>query len=163
MNWHLIHTKPRQEKLALLNLQQQGYECYLPTFSVEKVHQSAVTVVAEPLFPRYLFIRLDQGKSAKSWSPIRSTKGVNRLVSFGNEPAKIDEQLVNILRTQENVAQPQRLFSSGERVLIEEGPFTGIEALYQIADGERRAMVLVEMLNKPVYMRVNCSHLRKIG
>ena len=88
MHWYLVQTKPRQEQCALDNLQRQGYECYLPTLRAEKIRQGAVAVVAEPLFPRYLFIRLSQENSAPSWAPIRSTKGVTRLVSFGVEPAK---------------------------------------------------------------------------
>ncbi len=75
MHWYLVHTKPRQEKCALENLQRQGFQCYLPTLPAEKLRQGVLTVADEPLFPRYLFIRLGQGDSAKSWAPIRSTKG----------------------------------------------------------------------------------------
>lgn len=165
INWYLIHTKPRQEKRALLNLQQQGYECYLPVIASEKLTRGALSIVDEPLFPRYLFILLDHGESAKSWSPIRSTKGVNRLVSFGVEPAKVDAGLVDMLRINEEIihAQPQRLFSAGDRVLVTEGAFAGIEAVYQMADGERRAMVLIELLSRPVKMSVSPAVLRKIG
>ncbi|MDR2613721.1 MAG: transcription/translation regulatory transformer protein RfaH, partial [Candidatus Accumulibacter sp.] len=66
MHWYLVHTKPKQEKCALQNLEWQGYECYLPIVPSEKVRQNALTFVDEPLFPRYLFIRLGQGRSDKS-------------------------------------------------------------------------------------------------
>ena len=97
MHWYLVHTKPRQEKCALENLHRQGYQCYLPTIPAEKLRQGLLTVADEPLFPRYLFIRLGQGDTAKSWAPIRSTKGVSRLVSFGVEPAKVADNLVEAL------------------------------------------------------------------
>lgn len=74
MHWYLIHTKPRQEKCALENLERQGYACYLPMLPTEKLRQRILTIGEEPLFPRYLFIQLDSGALAKSWSPIRSTK-----------------------------------------------------------------------------------------
>lgn len=54
MHWYLVHTKPKQEKCAFQNLQQQGYRCYLPMLPVEKLHLGNLTVVDEPLFPRYL-------------------------------------------------------------------------------------------------------------
>jgi hypothetical protein len=38
---------------------------------------------------------------AKSRAPIRSTKDVSRLVSFGIEPARVDYGLTELLRTQE--------------------------------------------------------------
>ncbi len=163
MNWYLLHTKPRQEKCALENLQWQSYQCYLPTILSEKLRQGRLTVVKEPLFPRYLFIRLGLGDSAKSWAPIRSTRGVSRLVTFGTKPARVDDGLIEVLRTKEALVQtePKRFFQPGERVYLTEGPFAGIEGIYQIPDGERRVMVLIELLNKPVAVSIAPSSLRK--
>jgi transcriptional antiterminator RfaH len=164
MYWYVVHTKPRQEQRALLNLEQQGYACYLPTLAVEKIRQGALTVEDEPLFPRYLFIQLDSNQSGKSWSPIRSTKGVSRLVTFGTEPAKVDPQLIDTLRQRPaNLSpEPQRLFNPGERVIIAGGPFVGLEAVYQMTDGERRAMVLIELLSKPTRLTVLPAQLRRV-
>ncbi len=165
MHWYLIHTKPRQEKCALDNLQRQGYQCYLPTLPSEKLRQGLLTVADEPLFPRYLFIKLGHGDSAKSWSPIRSTKGVSRLVSFGGEPARVDDGLIELLRSQEALvqAEPARLFAQGERVRLMEAPFAGVEGIYQMPDGERRVMVLIEVMSRPVTVRVLPCSLRKVG
>lgn len=163
MHWYLVHTKPGQEKCALENLQRQGYQCYLPTIPSEKLRQGLLRVANIPLFPRYLFIRLGQGDSAKSWVPIRSTRGVSRLVSFGVEPAKVDDGLIALLQRHEATAQlePERLFKPGERVRLTEAPFSGIEGVYQMADGERRVMVLIEILSKPVSVRAAPASLRK--
>lgn len=165
MSWYLVHTKPRQERCALQNLEQQGYTCYLPVFPTEKLFQGKLTVCDGPLFPRYLFIRLEQCGSTKGWGPIRSTKGVSRLVSFGVEPAKVDERLIAWLKIRENadLLQPQRLFVAGERVRLTEGAFAGIEGIYQMAEGDSRVMVLIELLSKPVRMSVSPASLRKIG
>ena len=91
-----------------------------------------LTVTGEPLFPRYFFIRLGLGDSAQRWAPIRSTKGVRRLVSFGVEPAKVADSLVEALRAQEASvrAEPERLFKLGERGRLTEAPFTGIQGIY---------------------------------
>lgn len=163
MHWYLVHTKPRQEMSALQNLEQQGYRCYLPTLSVEKLRKGGMIVTDEPLFPRYLFICLGTGDSAKSWAPIRSTRGVSRLVSFGVEPTKVDDGLIELLNAQEASVQgaPKRLFGPGERVLLTEAPFSGIEGVYQMADGDRRVMVLIEFLSKPVAVRVELRGLRR--
>jgi transcriptional antiterminator RfaH len=163
MNWYLVHTKLRQEKIALENLDRQGYQCYLPTMPSEKLRQGVLTVADKPLFPRYLFIRLGQGDSSRSWAPIRSTKGVSRLVSFGIEPARVDDNLIELLRTQEASVQtkPERLFKAGERVRLTEAPFAGIEGIYQIADGERRVMVLIEILSRTVAVHVAPASVRK--
>ena len=163
MYWYLVHTKPRQEKCALENLERQGYQCYLPTLPSEKLRQGLLTVSDEPLFPRYLFIRLGREDSAKSWAPIRSTKGVSQLVSFGVEPAKVEDGLIELLRVHEASvqAEPDRLFNPGERVRLTEGLFAGIEGIYQMTDSECRVMVLIEILSKPMAIRVAPTGLRK--
>jgi len=165
MHWYLVHTKPRQENCALENLERQGYACYLPTLRVEKLRQGSLTDVEEPLFPRYLFIRLDHENSGQSWAPIRSTRGVCRLVSFGAEPARVDDDLIDLLKTRVANAQsaPQPLFSSGERVWLTGAPFAGVEGLYQMADGQQRAMVLIELLSRSVRVPVALVSLRKAG
>jgi transcriptional antiterminator RfaH len=164
MRWYLVHTKPRQEKSALENLQRQGYECYFPTLRSEKLRLGLLTVADEALFPRYLFIRLGQDVSSRSWGPIRSTRGVSKLVSFGFEPAKVDDRLIALIRAHEASirAEPSRLFAQGERVRITEAPFAGIEGVFQMADGESRVMVLIEILSTPVAVRVAPISLRKI-
>lgn len=164
MHWYLVHTKPRQEKCALQNLGQQGYECYLPVLSIEKLRGSVLAVADEALFPRYLFVRLGQGESAKSWSPIRSTKGVSRLVSFGSIPAKVDDRIVDFLKAQEALHRsPVPMFDQGERVRVAEGAFAGIEGVFQMLDGDRRAMVLIELLSKPVSVGVSLANLRRVS
>ena len=165
MHWYLIHTKPRQENIALENLQQQGYTCYLPLLNVEKIRRGKLAVVLEALFPRYLFIQLDTALSSQSWTPIRSTKGVNRLVAFGGQPAKVDEVLISVLkRTEKN--HPERLlkmFAAGDKVQLTHGSFAGLEGIYQMAEGESRAMVLIEILSKPVLIAVEPVELRKLA
>ncbi len=165
MHWYLIHTKPRQELRALENLQRQGYECYLPLLPTEKIQQKLVAIVDEPLFPRYLFIRLDSSQSGKSWAPIRSTLGVSKLVTFGMEPAKVDHALIEFLRESEAKIseKPQRLFDVGDRLLVTDGPFAGIEAIYQMSNGEGRVMVLIELLSKPVKVVMAPQSLKKVS
>lgn len=165
MQWYLIHTKPRQEVCALENLQRQGYECYLPQLVVEKLRNGVVTKCEEPLFPRYLFIRLGLGDTARSWVPIRSTRGVSRLVSFGDSPAQISGALVASIRSSEAERQalPVPLFSPGEKVSLCEGALAGLEGIYQMTDGEARVMVLIELLSRPTKLSVSPATLRKIG
>jgi transcriptional antiterminator RfaH len=57
--------------------------------------------------------------------------------------------------------EPERLFMHGESVRLTEAPFAGIEGIYQMADGERRVMVLIEILSKSVAVRVSPASLLK--
>lgn len=163
-NWYLVYSKPRQELCSLENLERQGFECFLPLISVEKLRRKVIVVVQEPLFPRYLFIRLDASQEGRSWNPIRSTTGVSRLVTFGQMPAKVDDQLVEIIRsTVSDASVRQRHFEPGEHVRINDGPFAGLEAVYQMPDGEARVMVLIDILSKKVSLSIEPPSLSKIA
>jgi transcriptional antiterminator RfaH len=161
--WYLVYTKPRQEGTALINLECQGYQCYLPQLRTEKIRRRKAEIVTESLFPRYLFVRLDTSGNGKSWSPIRSTFGVSQLVHFGGRPAKVNNQLVELLRVREQARPTKSLFDIGDAVMITDGPFAGFEAIYQTADAERRSMILLEILSKSVSMQIDIARLRKVG
>lgn len=163
--WYLVHTKGRQEDTAITNLQRQNFRCYMPMLYVEKVRRGKPVVVAEPIFPSYVFVQLDTSGQGQSWSPIRSTLGVRDLVKFGGYPAKVDTDLITGLHEREQLQQsnPQALFATGDKVIITDGLFAGIEAIYQTSDAERRSMILLSMLNKPVPMRIEPGKLRKCG
>ena len=161
--WYLVHTKPRQEEVALANLERQGYQCYLPQMRIERIRRRKAEIATEPMFPRYLFIRLDSSDQGKSWSPIRSTLGVSQLVHFGARAAKVDDTLVDLLRQREQATPTEAMFQSGDSVVITDGPFAGIEAIYQTADAERRAFILLDILSKPVPMQIAVGRLRKAG
>ena len=163
--WYVIHTKPRQEARALTNLVQQGYQCFLPMITLERLSRGRVNLVEEPLFPRYLFICLDHGRHGQNWAPIRSTVGVSGLVTFGSSPARMHPDLIDaLLLQQEGLSEaPERLFQNGERLLIGGGAFAGLEAVYQMASGDNRAMVLIELMGKLAPMQIAPSSLRKMA
>ena len=156
MLWYAVHSRPKQEIRALENLQNQGFEAWLPLITVEKLRRGRLAEVTEPMFSRYLFIRLDTEQT--NWAPIRSTLGVSRLVSFGNRPAPIADNLIQALRPMPDRA-PERLLQAGQAVRMIDGPLKGLEAVYKQADGELRAMVLVDLMSKQHSVLVEMQHL----
>ena len=80
------------------------------------------------------------------------------------KPAKVPDPLVEALRAQETamLSEPVRFFKQGDQVRLTGAPFAGIEAVYQMADGDRRVVVLLEILSKPVAVRVPVASLRKV-
>src|SRR4051794_22014156 len=90
--WYVVHSKLRQERRALEHLGRQGYSCYLPMLRVERRRLSHKLDSTEPLFPRYLFIRLDD--VVTNWHPIRSTRGVDQLVCCNGRPLPLKDEIV---------------------------------------------------------------------
>jgi transcriptional antiterminator RfaH len=157
--WYVVHTKPRQETRALENLQNQGFNCFLPTMQVQKLSNQKVQTITEPMFSRYLFIQLDD--TTQNWGPIRSTLGVSKLVSFGPLPAKVPPELIDFLK-EAPVEALERMFAPGDNVQIATGPLQGLEGQYIAHDGEARAFVLVDLLGQPQKLRMAVEGLRAI-
>jgi len=170
-----VHTKARQEETAVTNLERQNYRCYMPMIHLEKIRRGKSVIVEEPMFPSYVFVQLENSENGKgisdgsgkgqSWTPIRSTLGVRDLVRFGGQSPKVDPDLIAALLEREQLQQttPQALFAAGDKVVVTEGAFAGLEAIYQTADAECRSMILLNLLNKPVQMRIEPGRLRKVG
>jgi transcriptional antiterminator RfaH len=158
--WYVVQTKPRQEFRALEQLHNQGYVCFLPTLQAERIRNGKLQTCHEPLFTRYLFIQLDSTSS--NWSPIRSTRGVTHLVAFGGRFATMPDACVEALRNGRPSMQ-RRLFEPGERVSITCGPFAGLEGIYQLPDGEARALVLIELMSQPQRLKFAVDMLRKVA
>lgn len=146
--WYVLQSKPRQAERAQLNLERQGYNVLLPRITVERVQRQRRHLVEEPLFPNYLFIRLQRW--VDNWYPLRSTRGVARLVAFGHEPIAVDQQLIDAIvqRCAQSVGPPD--LQPGQAVQILDGPFAGLSAIFKAAQGEQRVHLLLELLQRPV-------------
>ncbi|MCP3673942.1 MAG: transcriptional activator RfaH, partial [Gammaproteobacteria bacterium] len=86
-SWYLLQCKPREETRASENLENQGFTTFLPEISIAKKTKVGFTETEAPLFPGYLFIKLNN--EVDNCAPIRSTRGVNKLVSFGQTAAVV--------------------------------------------------------------------------
>jgi transcriptional antiterminator RfaH len=169
MHWYLVFTKPRREQVALEHLERQGYRCYLPQWQVEKKKRGRITSawarITEPLFPRYLFIELDTGATGPSWAPIRSTTGVTSLVRFGLQPAKAPVGLIDTLRALEaqHAQSAARPLEPGDLVSLREGPFAGLQAVYQCQDSNARITLLLEVMHRPVRVQVEAGAVFRLA
>ena len=161
-HWYAIHTKPRQESLAAENLRHQAFEIYLPKIKQPRRQRLKWKDTIEPLFPRYLFIRLELGSD--NIAPIRSTRGVSRLVSFSGLPATVPDPFIDALRQltdpdTELLPTEETLFEAGKTVTIVDGPLQGLEAIFKAHDGEQRSIILLDILGKTQQIRIDRGHL----
>lgn len=158
-NWHLLFSRPRQEWRAKDNLTRQGYTIFLPTLLAEKIQTGRKVEAEEPLFPRYLFIQLDDIHS--NWLPIRSTLGVASLVRFGDHYCRVPEPIVSGLMLAER--QKRNLLELGAPVKVMAGPFNGLEGIYQQPDGSQRVLVLMHLFSKPQSISLPITDVQGAG
>ncbi len=155
--WYLVQSKPRNETRALENLVRQGYETYLPLIEVERLQRGKLLRKQEPLFPRYLFLHLEEGND--NWGPIRSTLGVAGMVRFGQAFAAVPDPVIEAIRERTQEIRGM-LFATGDAVQVVSGPLVGLEGVFEIADGEQRSFVLLDFMQKQQRISLSTADLR---
>jgi transcriptional antiterminator RfaH len=160
--WYLAKTKPRQEEIALVNLERQGYLVRLPRVTslrrsskraTEETPASQASQMTQVLFPGYIFFAPQHAE--QSIAPVRSTLGIARVVRFGLEPAKISDRLLEdiLAFVDQTERSPGGLLAhlsqivEGAAVLVRDGPFSGLSGLVSRV-GSQRVMVLLEIMGK---------------
>jgi transcriptional antiterminator RfaH len=157
-HWYVIQTKPRQEAIAEANLQRQSFEIYLPLIKEPKRCRGKWTELILPLFPRYLFARLDLNRD--NIAPIRSTHGVTSLIKFGEFIRPVPD---NFIQELQDTADPttglhqahKSLFKKGDEVTVLAGPLAGVRGVFQATSGSERVSILLEMLGRPNTILLN--------
>jgi transcriptional antiterminator RfaH len=149
-SWYLIRSKPRQEPIAQMHLERQGFCVFLPRVLQHARIRGRWIDRVEPLFPRYLFV---EDATGRSLGPVRSTIGVADIVRFGADYARVPAEIVRRLADRANpetglheLRKP--LFTPGTRVRVAEGPFKGIEGIFECHEGAERVMILLDVLGR---------------
>jgi transcriptional antiterminator RfaH len=161
--WYVVHAQPNAETKAVRHLENQGFRPYLPRYRKRRRHARRVEEVAAPLFPRYLFVRLDL--AAERWRAIRSTVGVTDLVCHGEAPAPVPDGIVEAIKASEDerglvVLRAAADFHKGDKVTITEGALEGCIGLVESMSDNERIIVLLELLGREVCVRVPPAALR---
>ena len=151
--WYVVQTHIHAEKKAATHLARQGFSIYLPRYLKRRRHARRIETVEAALFPRYLFVAIDQ--MTQRWRAIQSTIGVTHLVRNGDEPAAVPAAVVDALRRREDerglIALDLRpRFSPGDKVRVVDGVFSACLGLFEgMADRERVA-ILLDLLGRKV-------------
>ncbi|MFJ5162114.1 transcription/translation regulatory transformer protein RfaH [Pantoea sp. NPDC088449] len=158
-NWYVAQTKHAQEKRARQHLEDQGVTCLLPVFSRVRLRNGRVRDIApQPLFPGYLFVRFDP--DVVHTTAIKGTRGISTLISFGGLPSVVPDHVITQLEAGwEGAPVTTDAPVNGDRVMIEDGAFEGLEAVWCEPDGMKRAILLLTLMNRQVRVPVE-SHLR---
>lgn len=158
--WYVVHTQANSEAKAARNLEQQGYEVYLPYYLKRRSHARKIEKVAAPLFPRYLFVRIDMAK--QRWRSIQSTLGVSYLVANGQNPVPVTHDVLALLKAREDergfirVDHAPRL-SLGEKVRVLAGAFADSFGLFDGLGDRDRVAVLLDFLGRKVRVSLDAE------
>jgi transcriptional antiterminator RfaH len=148
--WYALQSKPNKEDALFEQLQNQGVEVFFPRIRVNPVNPRAKKVKA--YFPGYMFVYTNLqeiGVSTFQWMPF-----ARGMVVFDQEPATVPESLISAIRKrveQVNAAGGEVFegLHKGETVVIQDGPFAGYEAIFDLRlTGSERVRVLIKLLSQ---------------
>lgn len=151
--WYLLYCKRNEQKRALQHLMNQNVKCFYPTIKIEKVMRSKLQWIEEPMFPSYIFVNFDY-QQGPTFTSIRSTRGVVDFVRIGGLPKEVPSALIDDMKS----LAPQAVstsISKGDKVYVKSGKFSGVEAIFQEWDGEKRAIMLITMLSTYVPVSID--------
>ncbi len=158
LRWYALAVKPRHDKSVAHTLEGKGYQALAPTYRKRHVYGSRSKETDLPLFPGYVFCRLQVSKRL----PVLVTPGVIQFVGAGRSPLAIDEAEIASLR-QAILAgaplQPYPFLQAGHRVRIEEGSLAGVRGVVVSLKQGPRVVLSISLLQRSVLLEIECGRV----
>ena len=142
--WYALQTHPLQEERASENLDALGVETFAPRYKEQRSnpHTGRPVYFTRSLFPRYLLARFAAGPMLRK---VWLTRGVCKVVGFGDGPAPVGDEIVALIRSRidkDGLVQLNEELKNGD--VIRQGPLAHIEGIFarDIEDGARVQLLL---------------------
>ena len=152
--WFALQVKSRYEHMVATHLGGRGYERFLPLYKCRRRWSDRFKEIEQPLFPGYVFCRLDLSNRL----PVLMTPGVTLIVGAGKVPVPIDE--AEMIAIQAAVSsglrsEPWPFLQIGQRVKMNYGPLCGLEGILVDVRGRHHLMLSVTLLQRSIAVQVD--------
>jgi transcription antitermination factor NusG len=161
-NWYAIHVFPQHEKSAQKHLDMREIESFLPAYETVRVWKNRQRVkLILPLFPTYLFVRINSRERAK----VLQSPGVLRIVGNGREHVPLPDSDVEFLRSDfcRRRIEPYSDLVIGERVRIKSGVMQGLQGTLVRKSNSMRFVMTLELINQHAAIEVDAPDLERIA
>ena len=152
--WFAVRVKSNYEKPVSAMLRGKGFEEFLPTYRAKRQWSDRIKVLDLPLFPGYLFCRIDLSRRL----PLLTTPGFLYLVGKGMTPEPVDEAEVTAIQTVVSSGLPAMPWPAvvvGQKVRLARGPLRGIEGVVAKIADENRIYVNATLLQRSISVQVD--------
>lgn len=160
--WFALRVRSNFERVAATHLRDRGFEEFSPTYRTERQWSDRKKQVDQFLFPGYVFCRLNP----EDRLPVLSIPGTVGLIGFGKGPAAIPDQEIEAVRKMIGaglLVGPWPFLATGQTVLIERGPLTGVEGILQQIKKTFRLVVSIQLLQRSVSAEVDRAWIRPVS
>ena len=159
--WLVLNIKPKEGKRAEENLLNQGYEPYFPVLHSSQLSKTKTVIKKQAMFPGYAFLKSEPNLEIK---PVRSTRGVIKIIRFGDKYPVLDNQVIQSFKEVEieSINNPNKeSYRIGEFIEILTGPLKDQEAVITATISEQRVEILFSLLNRAHTIQVDTSIISK--
>jgi transcription antitermination factor NusG len=156
--WFAAYTIPRHEKHVQELLTERGIENFLPLYrSTRQWKKSSPAVLDLPLFPTYVFVRIEQ----MARGTVLGMPGVVSIVGSPNKPWPLPDSEMEGLRLgiQTQKIEPHPYLRFGERVRIKSGLMCGVEGILIRKKNEFRVVLTLDTIMRSVAVEVNVDDI----
>jgi transcription elongation factor/antiterminator RfaH len=163
-SWFVLHTKSRFENVVYDGLIKKNIEAFLPKMKVPSKRKDRKLMIHTPLFPGYVFVRTDL--TAHEHLEIVKTVGAVRLIGTNQGPVPVPDENIASLEIMVQASQLIKTgnqLQKGDKVMVIEGPFTGLTGLFIQYRGKGRVAVNIDALGQFAAVEVDLDHIEKIS
>lgn len=161
--WFAVYTSPRHEKRVGQYLRQKEIEHYVPLYQARRKWRDGSKVTVDlPLFPSYVFVRIDRRERVR----VLQVPGVLSLVEgTGREPASLPNAEIDALRTGLFLrhAEPHPLLTVGQRARIRSGALAGMVGIVVRQKNSLRVVLTMDLIQQSVAVEVDGAELEALG
>ena len=163
-SWYIVQFKPNSHKIAVRNLQRQGFETFLPMHEVTRRTVVKFETVIRPLFAGYMFVACDP--ETAPWRQINSTYGVSRMLSFSEGPKPMPGGAYSwparaVRQCRQGGASGN--FEAGQSVEMHSGPFASFIATVEQMASDARVWVLLDFMGKETRVQVDRQQIQAVS
>jgi transcription antitermination factor NusG len=151
--WFALRVRSRCEKMVALAARSKGFEDFLPLHRCRQHWSDRSKWVDIPLFPGYLFCRLNP----EDRFSLLTIRGVMHIVGVGRIPEPVDEQEIFAIQhavRSDTPVEPWPFLEDGQRVRLSSGPLAGLEGILVNNEAQLRIVVGLTILRRSVAVRV---------
>ncbi|HTR47827.1 MAG TPA: UpxY family transcription antiterminator [Verrucomicrobiae bacterium] len=161
-SWYAAYTFARHEKRVAEQLSSRGIECFLPMYSALHRWKDRKVTLQLPLFPSYVFVRLEP----QNYSRVLQVPGVAKVVGTSQRPTPLPDREVQVLMDARELkvrAEPYRFLTRGTRVRVTSGCFEGVEGFVLRRKGLQGIVVTLQMISSSFVLDVDAADLEPVG
>ncbi|MFN0074378.1 MAG: transcription termination/antitermination protein NusG [Chloroflexota bacterium] len=162
-HWYVAKVKPGLENQVTEVLAHRQVDTFFPRIPTRpRIGKGGR--LSEPLFPGYIFARLDLGTN--QWVEARSAPGVQHFLPTGATPMAVATEMIAEIRNRCHIQLETGwapTFRTGDWVVIEHGPFRGLEGVFDgTLSSKGRVRVLLELVNRQTPVELDGHAIRSV-